>query len=284
MYSYITAFRRMVYLQKHQKRCTGEPRRRRFKKSPCGSSSTICATPSHTTTHGVGDESMTRATGEYHSNEQSLPAKFPRVTEDESPEKLNRSMDRHLENCRDDGMLLNEEESEIIENDSIREEEIRETQTTPSKHSTHRKSPNTTSRQCGSNDKSRKSLFLNLTYNSTAATPSKKGQTRPFLKLPVKSAHKNRKDCTGDLMTNRYAQANSEENAKNADFIEDGEKNDAKTSSKTNLEEAPVVEKEQRKERMSRINTKFEPREYAVAPIKRSFGGRPASSAKPFFF
>ncbi|KAJ1369817.1 hypothetical protein KIN20_031387 [Parelaphostrongylus tenuis] len=86
------AFRRMVYLQKHQKRCTGEPRRRRFKRCPSGSSSTICATPSHITTHGVGDESMTRETGEYHSNEQSLPAKFPRVTEDESPKKSNWSM------------------------------------------------------------------------------------------------------------------------------------------------------------------------------------------------
>ncbi|VDM60149.1 unnamed protein product [Angiostrongylus costaricensis] len=149
--------------------------------------------------------------------------------------------DHHLEIRHVDGMLLEKEESGIIKNDSLEEGELQESQATP------------------------------LGY------------------LPIKSVYKSKEDWAvlettaselnsnvkGSMMSNS-AQANSPNNVKKSDSLEDGEirefavrANDNMSPSVKNLKETPVVMKEERQsKRIPRKTIRFEPREEAVAPTK----------------
>ncbi|KJH45855.1 zinc finger, C2H2 type [Dictyocaulus viviparus] len=123
-----SSFRRLIYLQKHEKRCSGGLKRRRLNRV---SGTDVYAPNSQLVNSCDSDESMTRVSSEFDYEEQLLSSGFSGATGDESLEEVDPLIvieDDNLEICDDDG-IVKKECPEIVDDESLEEGEIDENQT-----------------------------------------------------------------------------------------------------------------------------------------------------------
>ncbi|WKX95216.1 hypothetical protein Q1695_012013 [Nippostrongylus brasiliensis] len=271
-----SSFRRLVYLQKHEKRCAGDGRK--------GARLRRDFTSHSDRRHGMSRMSYIRARRRQSKEELTL-RRCRAIKEEPVDDEI--AAEEFVEDKSLFAVMKEEplEEGEICESQKNSAEDVELSSDNGRQHTS---APQNGRHHILPKSKpSKKSMLLNLFYKSSREKDSpKKSHATAYLKLPIKSVHRKKDKEADDSGAHRSPGRQPGENERVViPKVESPDESQSliKVIKSEPLEEGEIEEIPQRveavKDRLLRRNVKFEPREEAVVPKKRPI--RPVSYLPP---